>query len=130
MELTLFYDSACPLCRQEMGQLKRHDRLNRIHLVDINQPQIAEHYPYLDIIKANQLLHGLTADGRWIYGLDVTVLAWQLTGKHAWLKVLRLPLIKPFADAAYLLFARHRYRISYLITGKKRCDKDSCRLAL
>jgi predicted DCC family thiol-disulfide oxidoreductase YuxK len=130
MELTLFYDSACPLCRHEMLKLKRHDRLDHIRLVDINQPQTAECYPELNLLKASQILHGLTADGRWIYGLDVTVMAWQIAGKYSWLRLLRLPLVKPLADGAYLLFARHRHSLSFLLTGKRRCNKDSCGISL
>ena len=61
-----------------------------------------------------------------LLGLDVTAMAWGLTGKHCWVKLLRLPLIKPVADKTYLAFAKNRYRISYLLTGQKRCTADSC----
>jgi predicted DCC family thiol-disulfide oxidoreductase YuxK len=40
---------------------------------------------------------------------------------------LRWPIISWFADRAYNFFARHRYTISYLLTGQKRgkqCDYD------
>ncbi|QIR13687.1 thiol-disulfide oxidoreductase DCC family protein [Shewanella aestuarii] len=128
MELTIFYDSACPLCSNEMAQLKQHDPLHKIHLEDLNAPDLAERYPQLDLAKANTILHGLTADGRMILGLDVTAMAWGLTGKHCWIKLLRLPLIKPVADKAYLAFAKNRYQISYLLTGKQRCETGSCNL--
>ncbi|WP_418358172.1 thiol-disulfide oxidoreductase DCC family protein [Shewanella basaltis] len=128
MELTIFYDGTCPLCLNEMKQLKRHDSLNRIALEDINAADINQRFPDLDVVQANTLLHGLQADGTWLYGLDVTAKAWGLTGKHAWVKLLRLPVIKPVADLAYLAFARNRYRISYLLTGKKRCDTGSCNI--
>lgn len=126
MELTIFYDSACPLCSNEMAQLKKHDRLHKIHLVDLNSADLLTRYPNLDIEKANTILHGLTSDGKMLLGLDVTAMAWGLTGKHCWVKLLRLPLIKPVADKAYLAFAKNRYNISYLLTGKKRCTSDSC----
>ena len=126
MELTIFYDSACPLCANEMAQLKKNDRLNKIHLEDLNSEDLLTRYPDIDIEKANTILHGLTADGKMLLGLDVTAMAWGLTGKHCWVKLLRLPLIKPVADKAYLAFAKNRYRISYLLTGQKRCTADSC----
>ena len=126
MELTIFYDSACPLCSNEMAQLKKHDRLHKIHLEDLNSADLLTRYPNLDIEKANTILHGLTSDGKMLLGLDVTAMAWGLTGKHCWVKLLRLPLIKPVADKAYLAFAKNRYNISYLLTGKKRCISNSC----
>ena len=126
MELTIFYDSACPLCSNEMAQLKKHDRLHKIHLEDLNSADLLTRYPNLDIEKANTILHGLTSDGKMLLGLDVTAMAWGLTGKHCWVKLLRLPLIKPVADKAYLAFAKNRYNISYLLTGKKRCTSKSC----
>ncbi|WP_282110025.1 thiol-disulfide oxidoreductase DCC family protein [Shewanella algicola] len=128
MELTIFYDGTCPLCLNEMQQLKRYDSLNHIGLEDINAADIHQRFPDLDVVQANTILHGLQADGTWLYGLDVTAKAWGLTGKHGWIKMLRLPVIKPVADLAYLAFARNRYRISYLLTGKKRCDTGSCNI--
>ena len=128
MQLTIFYDGTCPLCCNEMQQLKRFDRLNQIHLEDLNASDINQRYPDLDTVKANTILHGLLTDGRWLLGLDVTVKAWGLTGKHRWIKLLRWPLIKPIADITYLAFARNRYRISYLLTGQKRCADGRCNI--
>ncbi|MGZ9899434.1 thiol-disulfide oxidoreductase DCC family protein [Shewanella gaetbuli] len=127
-ELTIFYDSACPLCSREMAQLTEHDRLHKIQLEDLNAPDLSERFPQLNLEAANTILHGLTSDGRLVYGLDVTAMAWGLTGKHCWVKLLRLPLIKPVADKAYLAFARNRYKLSYLLTGEQRCETGSCQI--
>ncbi|MDO6638690.1 DUF393 domain-containing protein [Shewanella sp. 5_MG-2023] len=126
MELRIFYDSACPLCSNEMQQLKQHDRLHKIELADLNQDGFAEKYPHIDLEKANKILHAETNHGEILLGLDVTAKAWALTGKHQWVQLLRLPCIKPLADVAYLGFARHRYKLSYLLTGKQRCEDGSC----
>ncbi|MBR9727991.1 thiol-disulfide oxidoreductase DCC family protein [Shewanella intestini] len=128
MELTIFYDSACPLCSNEMAQLKSHDSEGRIQLEDLNADDLAERYPMLDIEKANTILHGLTHKGEMLLGLDVTAKAWSLVGKHCWVKLLRLPLVKPFADKAYTAFANNRYKISYLLTGQQRCDSGQCNM--
>jgi predicted DCC family thiol-disulfide oxidoreductase YuxK len=56
----------------------------------------------------------------------VTCHAWRLVGKKPWIAVLRFPIIKPFADWAYLLFAKHRTRISSLLMGKKSCENGQC----
>ncbi|GIU51452.1 MULTISPECIES: thiol-disulfide oxidoreductase DCC family protein [Shewanella] len=128
MELRIFYDSACPLCSNEMQQLKKHDRLHKIELADLNQEGFEQKYPHIDLAVANSILHAETNTGEILRGLDVTAKAWALTGKHKWIQLLRLPCIKPFADVAYRGFAKNRYKISYLLTGQQRCETGSCNL--
>ena len=64
------------------------------------------------------ILQGQLENGRYIEGLDVTHKAWSLVGKGYLTAVLRLPIIAFFSDKAYLMFAKNRYRISALLTGK------------
>jgi len=123
MQLTIFYDSHCPLCLLEMQQLKTVDHEDRIQLVDLHADDLNKAYPYIDKDKAMKRLHGQLDSGEVLYGLDVTCQAWSLVGKHRWLVILRWPLIKPIADLAYRIFARHRDRIAFLITGKTRCNE-------
>jgi len=127
MELRIFFDGNCPLCSAEMRQLKARDPDDRIELVDLNADNFSSRFSYIDKDYANTILHGETASGQVLLGLDVTSKAWALTGTRPWVQVLRLPLIKPIADWCYLRFAKHRYRISYLLTGKARCDSQ-CQL--
>ena len=124
--LTLFYDGQCPLCLREMQQLQHHDRKGLIYLVDIHSDEMHMKFPMIDKNQASNMLHAMRSDGSMLYGLDVTCTAWNLVGKHKWLKILRLPVLRVIADAFYLLFARHRYTISGLLTGKQRCE--SCTL--
>lgn len=127
-ELTLFYDSQCPLCVAEMKQLSGFDHARRINIVDIQSPSLIIDYPMIDVDDATDILHGLLPDGRVITGLDVTCRAWQLVGRHRWLKLLRLPVMRQLSDLVYLLFARYRYSISWLLTGRARCE--ACRIDL
>ncbi|MGL5358555.1 MAG: thiol-disulfide oxidoreductase DCC family protein [Shewanella sp.] len=127
MELRIFFDGNCPLCSAEMRQLKARDPDDNIELVDLNAENFSSRFSYIDKDYANSILHGETASGQVLLGLDVTCKAWALTGTRPWIQVLRLPLIKPLADWCYLRFAKHRYRISYLLTGKARCDSQ-CQL--
>lgn len=124
-DLTIFYDSACPLCLKEMRQLKSYDVEGRIGLVDIYEPDFDDNYPQINRAEAGKILHALSTDGDLILGLDVTCRAWEVVGRHRWLKLTRLPLIQPIADSCYRFFARHRYRISFILTGKSRCDRCS-----
>lgn len=119
--LTLFYDGHCPLCAIEMRHLKKYDSDNRIAFVDIMSADFLRDYPELDWQALNDRIHARLPDGTMIVGLDVTHKAWSLVGKGWLYAPLRWPVIRYFADKFYLVFAKHRYRISYWLTGKKRC---------
>lgn len=118
MSLTVFYDGSCPVCVQEMNQLKQRDASNRLHLVDVLNEQIMEKYPQIDSVEAMRILHVETGDGKLLLGLDANVAAWQQVNGKTWLAILRWPLIKPLSDLAYLFFARNRYKISRILTGR------------
>jgi predicted DCC family thiol-disulfide oxidoreductase YuxK len=119
--LTIFYDGYCPLCIIEINKLKGLDKEQNILFVDIQTPIFATQYPELDWHTLDARIHGYLADGRLISGLDVTYLAWKLVGKGWVYAPLRWPVIRWFADAVYLVFAKYRHPLSYLLTGKKRC---------
>lgn len=123
-QLTIFYDSQCPLCDIEMRHLRAADKAGAIVMEDIHAEGFEQRFPHIDRDRASALLHGQLQDGRLLLGLDVTHRAWSLAGR-GWLTApLRWPLLRLFSDALYRLFARHRYRISRVVTGKARCDKN------
>ncbi len=121
-KLTVFFDSYCPLCVAEMNQLRELDTQSLLQLEDIHQEDFSIRYPEIDPKAADRLLHARTADGTMLLGLDVTLAVWRAVGKKPWLVVLRWPVIRFFADIGYRIFAKHRYTISWLITGKRRCE--------
>ena len=129
MILTIFYDSSCPLCSAEVNQLKAYDNDKQLSFENINTMDFIQRYPYIDQIEANKLLHGQLSNGKMIYGLDVTCLAWKTVGKHRWLAVLRWPVLRWFADLGYRFFARYRNNISTLFMGKNKTPEcQRCRL--
>lgn len=125
-ELTIYFDGLCPLCHREMQQIKRRDKQNLIALVDINRIDFEKNYPHIDRKHANDILHGELANGAILLGLDVTHKAWSLVGCGKLTSLLRMPLVRPVADKAYLVFAKYRYNISLLLTGKKRLAQNAC----
>lgn len=127
-QLIIFYDGGCPLCVKEMRHLKKLDERNHIQFENINEADFAERFPHVNVNvdDANAYLHGQLADGRMIYGLDVTHAAWREVGKGWLIAPLRWPGIRWLADKIYLGFARHRNRISRLLTGQSRCSQ--CRI--
>ncbi|WP_100644430.1 thiol-disulfide oxidoreductase DCC family protein [Alteromonas facilis] len=126
MQFTIFYDGLCPLCMAEMRQLMRRNDANKLAFEDINAPEFVQKYPDLSKQTLNARIHGRWDDGRMLTGLDVTYTAWSLVGKGWLYAPLRWPLIRYVADHCYLLFARHRYKISYWLTGQSRCENGYC----
>lgn len=126
MKLTIFYDGQCPLCLAEMRQLQASDHAGRLRFVNLSACDFSQRYPHIDPLKANRVLHGQLDSGELLTGLDVTHRAWSMVGRHRWIAILRWPLIRQLADRVYLLFARYRHTISYVVTRKPRCA--SCTL--
>lgn len=122
-KLTVFYDSYCPLCMIEMRHLSKRNTTNNIVFEDINDSDFDQRYPELDFQKLYARIHGLTNTGELITGLDVTYHAWRLVGQGWIYAPLRWPIVKPIADRAYNVFARHRNTLSYWLTGKPRCSQ-------
>tara|TARA_B110000503_G_scaffold34839_1_gene56801 strand:- start:4579 stop:4998 length:420 start_codon:yes stop_codon:yes gene_type:complete len=121
-ELTIFYDGGCPLCVFEMRHLSRRDTAQKIVLQDIHAAGFAQAFPYINPLRADQILHGQRANGEMIYALEVTYEAWALVGKRHWVAILRWPVVKQLSHQVYLFFAKHRSRISKLLTGSARCE--------
>ncbi|WP_404344174.1 thiol-disulfide oxidoreductase DCC family protein [Pseudoalteromonas mariniglutinosa] len=126
--MIIFYDAKCALCNKEMQHLKQADKQARIQLEDLNAADFAARYPEIDSAYAMAILHGKNEQGELIYGLDVTILAWQTVGKYRWLKILQLPVLKPIANWVYRLFAKFRPQISQFLSPMLTCDTGQCQL--
>ena len=125
--MKIFYDGFCPLCCAEMKHIKRRDTHNNIELVDINSDQFHHNYPQLDWQALNNRIHVQLENGELVTGLDATHAAWKAVGRGWLYAPLRWPVIRIAADWAYNQFARNRYTISYLLTGKRRtCESGQC----
>lgn len=118
-EFTVFYDGNCPLCIKEINHLHKLDTKNKLKLVNIHSSSFNTQYPDLDKHTLSNRIHGLTAEGQMLTGLDVTYLAWKQVGKGWVYAPLRWPVIRWFADHTYNWFAKHRHTIARLVTGKK-----------
>ena len=72
-------------------------------------------FSHIDLDKADAIIHGQLPDGKVITGMDVTFLAWEIVNRNSWLRLLKLPLLRPITDWCYLFFAKHRRRITRLL---------------
>ncbi|WP_082086985.1 thiol-disulfide oxidoreductase DCC family protein [Teredinibacter purpureus] len=125
--LTLFYDGCCPLCVAEMRALSTRDTQQALVLEDIQQEDFVLRYPHINLKRATERLHAESGNGDVLLGLDATRAAWAAVAPRSFTTLfvtfLRWPLVRCFSDAAYGIFARHRYGFSRLLTGRSRCDR-------
>lgn len=120
-DLTLFFDSQCPICSREIDYLASRDKHSRIEFVDLHSQAFAKAYPAVDFEDANRILYGIGRGGEVIRGLDVTIEAWRLIGKGWLVAPLNWRLVRPLAEAAYRWFARHRQTIASMMGGQRNC---------
>ena len=120
-EVEVFYDGVCPLCRREIGLLRRLDRRRIIQFTDIAAPEFDAARLGKSHGELMGEIHGRLADGTWIKGVEVFRRMYGAAGLRWLVSVSRWPGVRQALDAAYSLFARHRLRL----TG--RCS-DRCRI--
>lgn len=113
--LILLYDSACPICRSEMDALRERDQGGKLRFVDIASPGFDATSFGTDLVRLNAVIHGITADGRVLTGVEVLRLAYAAAGLGWLLEPAGWPLLRPLFDRGYALFARHRYGISAVL---------------
>lgn len=118
--MTLLYDGACVICRNEVAMLRRRDRHGRLRFVDIAAPGFDARawaaqagVPALPgAAELDARIHAVTAGREILVGLDVLRHAWRAAGLGWIAGPLGWRALRPFAERAYLLFARHRHALS------------------
>lgn len=127
--LSLYFDSACPLCSREMDRLRRWDHSGHLAFVDMSAPHFDPAPLGVTLAAMNTELHGLRADGTMLVGTDAILEAYTLVGRGWLVWPLRLRWLRPMLAAAYRSLARNRYRVSrWLGLGKahRSCDGERC----
>lgn len=127
-ELTLYYDGNCPFCLAEMHRLMRWNRAGRLGFVDISAPDFDPAPLGVDMAALDRELHGSTADGRLLVGIDSMLAAYTLVGR-AWIVLpLRVRVLRPLLASLYRGFARNRYRFSRWMGYKsaRQCEGGVC----
>jgi predicted DCC family thiol-disulfide oxidoreductase YuxK len=114
--LTLLYDGACPVCNLEMDNLKARNTAGHLKFVDISAP-LFDTTPYgATLAQMNGLIHAQRPDGTLVVGVEVFRLAYGAVGLGHLTAPTSWPGFKPVFDAAYAVFARHRYGFSKVFT--------------
>ncbi|SMC23690.1 Predicted thiol-disulfide oxidoreductase YuxK, DCC family [Andreprevotia lacus DSM 23236] len=109
---TIYFDGHCPLCRHEIGMLRRLDRHNRLRCVDIHGPDNDSGLP------ANVLLvdlHVRDGDGHFLRGASAVRDMYRRVGLGWLVAMTELPGLRQLFDMAYTRFA-----------ARRRCNKGLC----
>jgi len=109
--LTLYYESACPLCNAEMANLRLRDTKGLLRFIDVSAPGFDACPPGTALDDLLALIHGQTADGRVLKGVEVFRLAYSAVGIPQVAALTRLPGIAPLSERVYALIARNRHRL-------------------
>lgn len=116
--LTLYYDSACPLCRAEMQNLMLRNTQDLLRFIDVSSPQFTACPAGTQKADLLRIMHAVQADGTLIQGVDVFRQAYRAAQLDWVAQVLSWPLINRCADRLYPWIARHRYRFpKFLVHG-------------
>lgn len=116
----VFYDGDCPLCKKEIGMIRRMDKKSRIRFTDIAAEgfQPADYGKTRDELMAE--IHGRDAEGRWLIGVEVFRRLYGAVGFGPVVRVTRWPGVRHALDLGYKFFAKQRLRL----TG--RCKEGAC----
>ncbi|MBW8721530.1 MAG: DUF393 domain-containing protein [Polaromonas sp.] len=109
--LTLFYESACPLCNAEMSNLMLRDTEGHLRFADVSAPDFTDVPAGATMQDLLALIHARTADGRVLKGIEVFRLAYEAVGLGWVSAAMRMPLLRPLAEWGYPVLARNRHRI-------------------
>lgn len=122
-EVEVFFDGDCPLCKREVGFLRRKDKQQRICFTDIADPAfVADEYGLQELDFMNEI-QGRMADGTWLSGVEVFRRLYSAIGFGPIVWLTRLPVISQLLDFGYRIFARYRLTL----TGRS-CHQDGCQL--
>jgi predicted DCC family thiol-disulfide oxidoreductase YuxK len=139
--LTLYYESACPLCNAEMSNLMLRNTEGHLRFADVSAPDFADLPAGTTMPDLLELIHARRADGRVIKGVEVFRLAYEAVGLGWVSTAMRWPLLRPLAERAYPVLARNRHRIPRGLvrlifegavrraaqrSAAARCDSASC----
>lgn len=108
--LTLYYESACPLCNAEMTNLMLRNTDQLLVFADISAPGFNALPESTSLQALLEIIHARRADGTVIKGVEVFRLAYDAVGLNRVASALRLPVLGWIADRSYPWVARNRHR--------------------
>lgn len=126
-QVTVLYDSLCPVCKREVDFLQFAGRKrNGLKLVDIASADFKPETYGLTMDEAVGSLHGFDRDGKPIDGMDTIRAMYEAVGLGWAMGWTKLPLISSICNKAYSVFAHYRPRFSRF--KPESCAADRCKI--
>ena len=122
----VFFDGDCPLCRREIGLLKRLDRNDRLIFTDISQVGFDATGVGKDFDAVMRSIHGRDEKGVWYQGVEVFRQLYARIGFGKTVAFSRWPLIRHCLPVFYRMFAAWRYRSAMKRWRSKQCSIGTC----
>ena len=116
-DLTLYFDGACPLCRREIGLLRRLDRRGRIAFEDVS-PEGAQPSCLVDRAALLERFHAKLPNGEVVSGARAFTEAYARVPGLGWARALgRFGPTRTMLDWLYARFLRVRPRLQRMLGG-------------
>jgi len=111
-----FYDGDCPLCKIEINAMRKVDKNNAIHWVDITKDKHALINAGITYQDAMDRIHVINDRQQMLTGVKGFLAVWQHLPYYRKLVpiVHHTPFLLPLIEAGYRLFARYRL----ILTGR------------
>jgi predicted DCC family thiol-disulfide oxidoreductase YuxK len=123
----VLYDGRCRLCRSQAELIARWDREQRLDILDLNDPQVARHFPQVRPEAAREALHVVGPQGQVYRGAEaVREVVLQVPRLKPLGALLSLPGALSLANPVYDWLARNRYAL-FGSTSSPTCDDEACR---
>lgn len=104
IELTAYYNGACPVCRAEMGHYKKISREEGLPLAwcDLSRDAYIAERLGLDREAMKRRLHVVDRQGRLHIGVAAFAAIWRELPRYRWAaRLIQLPLIRPLSAFFY-----------------------------
>jgi predicted DCC family thiol-disulfide oxidoreductase YuxK len=112
--MTVYFESACPLCAAEIHMLAARNRRQLLRFIDLSQPGVE--LPCTVICaRALDNIHAVLADGQTLVGVPVFAEAYRRADLPLLAWLFSRPWLRWLLEPAYALFSRHRASISALV---------------
>ena len=120
MDVEVFFDGECPLCRREVAFVRRLDRRACVRFVDIAARDFDAATVHRTQAELMARIHARLPDGSLVEGVEVFRRMYAAVGLGPLVALTRIPGISHLLDAGYRWFAKNRLGL----TG--RCTDETC----
>lgn len=105
----ILFDGNCIVCDYEINHYKRISP-DKFEIIDISEPEFQASSYGVTPEAVQKHMHVITPKGQLVRGVDAFTHIWSRIPKYKWAeKIVRFPLIYPFARLGYEIFARNRH---------------------